>query len=90
MNEKLKETLTITQEEAAEVIQSVSKVFRFGLDNSHKSGKTQRENLTQELGDFLAMVDLLVEQGVVTTEDLDRAKQAKIEKLRIWSNILND
>ena len=89
MDSKLNETLIITQEECAEVVQSISKVFRFGIDNSHKSGKTQRENLTTEVGDLLAMIDLLVEQGVFTQAELDVAKQAKIEKLRIWSNILN-
>ena len=89
MNEKTKETLVITQEEAAEVIQEISKIFRFGIDNSHKDGIPHRQKLTNEVGDFLAMVDLLIEQGVMTRVELDVAKQAKIEKLRIWSNILN-
>ena len=64
--------------------------WTFRIENPWaKSGKTQRENLTQEIGDFLAMVDLLVEQGVTSYAELETAKQAKIEKLRIWSNILN-
>jgi hypothetical protein len=89
MNEKTKETLVITQEEAAEVIQEISKIFRFGIDNSHKDGISHKQKLTNEVGDFLAMIDLLIDQGVLTQAELDVAKQAKIEKLRIWSNILN-
>jgi NTP pyrophosphatase (non-canonical NTP hydrolase) len=89
MNEKIRETLVITQEEAAEVIKEISKIFRFGIDEQHKSGAVHRQVLEEEIGDFLAMVDLLVEQGVVSQSNLDAAKVAKIEKLRIWSNILN-
>ena len=89
MNDKLRETLDILQEEAAEVIQAASKVKRFGLDNWHKSGCLQRENLTHEIGDILTMIDLLVEQGVIVQSELDAAKHAKLEKLRVWSNILS-
>ena len=35
MNDKIKETLIITQEECAEVIQAVSKVMRFGFDSCY-------------------------------------------------------
>jgi NTP pyrophosphatase (non-canonical NTP hydrolase) len=60
MNEIIREILIITQEEAAEVIQEISKVQRFGFDTTHKSGQTNQEALEQEIGDFLAMVDLLL------------------------------
>ena len=44
MNEKTKEVMDILQEECAEVIQAVSKISRFGIDN-YKPGKpkTNRE-----------------------------------------------
>lgn len=90
MNEKIRETLVITQEEAAEVIQEISKIFRFGIDEQHKSGIPHRQMLEQEVGDLLAMIDLLVMQGVVSEENLNVAKKKKIEKLRVWSNILSD
>ncbi len=46
MDPKQKEALDILQEECAEVIQAVSKISRFGLDNL-KPGKpkTNREHL---------------------------------------------
>ena len=52
MNSKEKEVMDILQEECAEVIQAVSKISRFGLDNL-KPGKpkTNRDHLEEELGD---------------------------------------
>lgn len=85
--DKTQEALVILQEECAEVIQAVSKCYRFGLDNAHKSGATQRANLEMEVGDMLALVDILVEQGVVDLNNLNAAKANKIEKLKIWSKL---
>jgi len=91
MNSKEKEVLDILQEECAEVIQAVSKVSRFGIDN-YKPGKpkTNREHMEEELGDLLAMVDIMLEQGIVSWRNLEVAKQAKIEKLKKWSNIFTE
>ena len=87
MNELNREALVILQEECAEVIQATSKCFRFGLDKAHKSGATQRANLEMEIGDMLALVDILIEQGVVNTANINTAKANKIEKLKIWSHL---
>ena len=75
-------------EECAEVIVEVSKIRRFGLDTvHHKTGQTHKEMLSLEIGDVLAMVDILLEQGVLTSTELDTAKQNKKDKLRKWSSI---
>ncbi len=88
MDPKTKEVMDILQEECAEVIQAVSKISRFGINN-FKPGKpkTNREHLEEELGDMLAMIDILREMGVVSAASMESAKQAKIEKLKRWSNI---
>ena len=88
MDAKVKEVMDILQEECAEVIQAVSKISRFGIDN-FKPGKpkTNREHLEEEVGDMLAMIDIMLEQGIVTKINLDIAKSAKIEKLKKWSSI---
>lgn len=45
------------QEEAAEIIQAVSKIRRFGPDNKHPLRQTtNREELVTELEDLLALV----------------------------------
>ena len=88
MNVKEKEVLDILQEECAEVIQAVSKIRRFGADNV-KPGKpkTNREHLEEELGDMLAMIDIMLELDIVDMDNLEIAKRAKIVKLKQWSNI---
>jgi NTP pyrophosphatase (non-canonical NTP hydrolase) len=88
MDSKLHEVMNILSEECAEVVQAVSKCHRFGLDN-FKPGKplTNAQHLEGEIGDVLAMVDLLQSMGVVTEAGLNTAKIAKIEKLKKWSNI---
>ena len=60
MNSDVKEVMDILQEECAEVIQAVSKISRFGIDN-FKPGKakTNREHLEEELGDMIAMICIL-------------------------------
>lgn len=82
------ETLGILQEECAEVVVEVSKCRRFGLNSVHY--KTNIEHslmLEQELGDVLAMIDILVEQGVVDASRLSTATLAKKQKLKQWSSI---
>lgn len=88
MDNKLHEVMNILSEECAEVIQAVSKCHRFGLDNL-KPGKplTNAQHLEGEIGDLLAMVDLLKLKGIVTDTGLELAKQAKVEKLKKWSSI---
>lgn len=87
MNDTQKEILVITQEEAAEVIQEISKIFRFGIDDSHRDGMTHRQKLTTEVGDLLAMVDLMVDARLIDPAEIEIAKQAKTVKLRRYSSI---
>lgn len=90
MDELNNEVLDILQEECAEVIQAVSKVRRFGIDNTKPNTEhTNREHLEEEIGDLLAMVDILLINNVVNWANLHAAKRAKIEKLKKWSNIPN-
>ena len=84
---KLEEVLTITQEEAAEVIQAISKCRRFGLDNSHKDGGTQKDNLTREVGDIYCMLELLCEHAELDPEFVRRSTENKRSKLHLWSDI---
>ena len=89
MNEDTREIILIMSEECAEVAKEVSKIMRFGPDQV-KPGKekTNIQVLEEELGDLLAMIELLVDKDVgVTNEGLELAKKAKFEKLKKWSNI---
>jgi NTP pyrophosphatase (non-canonical NTP hydrolase) len=86
---KENEIMSILAEECAEVIQSISKCNRFGIDNL-KPGKpkTNREHLEDELGDVLAMIDIMLEHDIIQRDKLDAAKYNKFEKLKEMVNYL--
>jgi hypothetical protein len=87
---KIEEALGILQEECAEVIVEVSKIRRFGIDTVHyKEGIPHNKMLEREVGDVLAMIDILIEQNVLSILDLNKAKIAKKEKLKQWSSIFD-
>ena len=84
MNDKIEEALGILQEECAEVIVEVSKIRRFGLDSVHYKSEMQHTHRTMleiEIGDVLALVDILMDRGLVDQTRLDQYKQNKKENL---------
>jgi NTP pyrophosphatase (non-canonical NTP hydrolase) len=79
--------LEILAEEAAEVAQAKSKLIRFGLDHKHPTtGESAMRVLEQEVGDFLAIVDCLIEHGQFDSGRLEAAKKRKLEKMAHWYN----
>ncbi len=86
MNEHTREALLILQEECSEVIQAASKCFRFGIDGRY-SDESNRQRLEQEIGDVLAMIDVLQSQGEISVERITAAKQRKFKKLGQWSTL---
>lgn len=84
-----KEILLITQEECAEVTQAISKVFRFGFDSVHK-GVDNRTHLEEEIGDLMCMIDLLIDNGIVSEAAVMTAKNEKLNKLLTWSKIFSE
>ena len=67
------------------MIQIKSKITRFGIDDYHpKNGRPNRQALVRELGDVLAMIDILKANGLFTEEQLEEARQIKLNKLGKW------
>jgi NTP pyrophosphatase (non-canonical NTP hydrolase) len=88
MDNITRETLLITQEECAEVTQAISKVFRFGMDAQYPTGApTNKQRLEEELGDLQAMILILSQRGIINMKSVEHAAEAKVEKLKKWSNI---
>lgn len=89
-HDQMMEALGILQEECAETVVVASKIRRFGLDTEYIRGEgTKRDALTQEIGDILAMIGILVDQGVLDQDALHIAAKAKIEKLKLYSTLQN-
>jgi NTP pyrophosphatase (non-canonical NTP hydrolase) len=72
--------LIITAEECAELAQVCMKWLRF---------TEPQMNLAEEVGDVQCMINLLVERGLVTTEQIAQREQAKRAKLKIYSNLMD-
>jgi NTP pyrophosphatase (non-canonical NTP hydrolase) len=90
IDKKEHEIMSILQEESAEVIQAVSKIFRFGYDSTHpETSQNNREHLAEEVGDLIAMIQLLIENEIIDWRDVEIAKDRKFEKLQKWSNVMN-
>ena len=82
------EALGILQEECAEAIVEVSKCRRFGLNSVHYKTNIKHNTMLEiELGDVLAMIDILVEQGIIDRDRLNIAASEKKLKLQKWSKI---
>jgi NTP pyrophosphatase (non-canonical NTP hydrolase) len=86
MNEQTREALLILQEECSEAIQATSKCFRFGINGMYLK-ESNRDRLEQELGDVLAMIDILINQGEISAERIGEAKRRKFKKLTEWSTL---
>lgn len=88
MNTQETELLTITLEECSEVIQAISKCFRFGMDGRWPAGApTNKEHLEEEIGDLMCMIDILERKGIINIDNVHAANLNKREKLSKWSNV---
>jgi NTP pyrophosphatase (non-canonical NTP hydrolase) len=91
MDDKQKEIMLIAQEECAEVVQAISKVFRFGMDDVHPTTmKSNKDSLEEEVGDLMCMIELMQEYGIINATNVLNANVKKRNKLKQWSNIFED
>lgn len=86
-----REALGILQEEAAEVIQEVSKILRTGPDFCRRnSNVTNMVHLQQEISDFMILLEICIEVGVIDmmpTEESSKYRTFKLNKLKEWSGL---
>ena len=77
--------LELVVEEAAEVIQAIMKLRRFGIDHKYRTGahkgETNIEALTYEIGDLLEVIDRLN----LSSKLIEIGRGRKCEKLEIYS-----
>lgn len=79
------QVLGVLTEECAEVIQAVSKINRFGME-SEWQGVTNKQALIQEIGDVLAVINVLLEDTDINigAEDIEIALEKKLKKLEVF------
>lgn len=73
-------------EECSELIQIISKIKRFGLDNYHPDTPniSNKEKLIQEMGDVLCLLEINAESNGITWEEVLSALDRKYNKLNKW------
>ena len=85
--DKTEELMVITMEECGELIQACSKAIRRGeMFKNSDSEVTFKE----ECGDVFCMLELLVENGFVTWQEIANRSEIKREKLKRWSKLIDD
>jgi len=76
------ELMVITMEECGELIQVCSKAIR---TKEYRSKK-----LTEEVGDVMCMVGLLMQNGLLNEDEIEERVKVKLSKLAKWSNLVED
>ena len=91
----LQQLMIITAEECGELTQVCSKTVRkFNTieeaNSKVQNALTNRKKLVNEAGDVLCMLELLAEHGMFDWSELEDRVQVKRNKLRKWSNLINE
>jgi NTP pyrophosphatase (non-canonical NTP hydrolase) len=83
MKRNQQQVLGVLTEECAEVIQAVSKINRFGLNNEWQ-GVTNKQSLITEIGDVLAILLVLIDETDIniSRNEIDVAITNKLNKLK--------
>ena len=76
------ELMVITMEECGELIQACSKAMR--------TREYSSQQLTEEVGDVMCMVGLLMRYGLIDEEDVEERVNVKLAKLAKWSYLVED
>ena len=84
---KLQQLMCITMEECGELTQRCSKMMR-KFSTIEDATEQQRKLLLEEAGDVLCMIELMVEHGLLTNEELGVRVNVKRNKLKTWSNLI--
>ena len=77
------ELMVITMEECGELIQVCSKAIRTKKYRNNK-------RLTEEIGDVMCMVGLLMQNGIIDEDKVEERIKVKLAKLAKWSNLVED
>lgn len=84
----IQQLMVITAEECGELTQVCMKIMR-KYDNMQDISQDKcRDLLIEELGDVQCMIDLMIENGVVTQEEISDRSQVKRDKLKLWSDLI--
>lgn len=86
---ELQELMIITAEECGELVQRCSKIIRkYSLKEQIE--EDQRIKLVEEIGDVYCMINLMVDHGITTWDELEKRMNVKKDKLKVWSDLIRE
>jgi NTP pyrophosphatase (non-canonical NTP hydrolase) len=87
----LQQLMAITAEECGELTQVCMKVIRrHSQITTFLTDEQYKQKLIEEVGDVYCMIDLMIDHGLIDEEQVYQRAQIKREKLKQWSNLIND
>lgn len=86
---KLQELMAISAEECGELTQACIKVIR-KFETVDQVSDERRAKLIEEAGDVACMLELMVEHGLFTEEEIRNRIEVKREKLKKWSKLFDE
>lgn len=80
------ERLHLLAEEAGEIVQACMKVLRHGWESQWppKTGQTNRQKLTKELGDLCAAIDISLKAKDISETEMEAAMDKKLAEVPQW------
>ena len=90
---KLQELMVLTMEECGELAQRCSKIIRKfdTIEQALEDNEiaiNNRTKLLEEAGDVQCLIDLMIDCGLLTKEEIDARIATKRDKLKIWSKLV--
>lgn len=83
----LQQLMVISAEECGELTQVCMKYMR-RFNTIDEITKDMHNKLVEEAGDVLCMIELMVEHGLITNEELGKRVNEKRLKLSKWSKLI--
>lgn len=84
----IQQLMSITSEECGELTQVCMKVMRKYTTLEEIQSDKYKDQLIEEAGDVLCMIELMIEHGILTDKELRDRVEIKRNKLKTWSNLI--
>ena len=81
--------MVIAAEECGELTQVCMKMMRRYDTIQDMFYSSKRQDLVEEAGDVLCMLELMIEFGLFDWDELHRRSDHKKEKLKTWSDLIH-
>jgi NTP pyrophosphatase (non-canonical NTP hydrolase) len=87
--DQIKELMVITAEECGELTQACCKIYRWDIDSVFDNS-SNKQRLIDEAGDVMAMISIMVENNLLTEQELNDRIDYKKRKVEKWSSLFDE